>query len=219
MSKNITSRTILVIVLVALLCLSIVSLAARPEWAVEGNWVRYQATISIQGEAVNRSLGVPMISAKVSLKVEIVEVDDRGFRVKTTIEGVEAEPQQAAQLLSTMASSFVEVGYIEFDKGPEEVSIYIDPAKLPEGAVVEKKEENGYVKATYDTSTGWLKRAEAKIESSDAAGVSLDFKIMLQDSNFVGGGFGDIAPIIIVAGIVGVLVVAIILSIRRIMQS
>ncbi len=219
MDVDMKTKTITIVaLLLAMLQFPILALAAKPEWAVEGNWARYQATISIEGEAVNRSLGVPRISARVDLRVEIVEVDENGFRVKTAIENIEAEPQQAAQLLSTMASSFVEVGYVEFDKGPEEVSIYVDPAKLPERAVVEKKEENGYVKAIYDTNTGWLKKAEAKIESGGESGVSLNFEIVLRDSNFVGGGI-SIVPIAIVAGIVVVLVVAIIVSLRKILSS
>lgn len=155
---------------------------AAPSWAREGNWAKYETTLTMEGQALQLLFGTNKLTVKEIVELRIVSVNSTGFKVLARVVAYHVEPKELEKRMEN-ATLKTKTLYIRFDNKPgSQPLFYADPKQLPSNGVVRAGVEEAPVTATYDTRTGWLLEAYA---NTTKQGVTTTLHILLLDSNFI----------------------------------
>ncbi len=207
--------------LVLAILLAPMAVAEKPFWAKEGNWVKYETELTMEGQALQLVFGTTKLTVKEIVELKIVSVNDTGFQALAKILEYHVEPKELEKKMED-ATLKTKTVYVRFDNKPgSEPLFYADPKQLPPNGVVKAGLEESPVTAIYDTKTGWLLEAHA---NTTKQGVTTTVHMVLLDSNFVkknGKSLGsaeskaNMALILSLAGVAVTVAIIAVLIIRK----
>ena len=168
--------------LVLTILLAPMAVAEKPFWAKEGNWVKYETELTMEGQALQLVFGTTRLTVKEIVELKIISANDTGFQALAKILEYHVEPKELEKKMENAALKTKTI-YVRFDNKPgSEPLFYADPKQLPPNGVVKAGLEESPVTAIYDTKTGWLLEAHA---NTTKQGVTTMLHMVLLDSNFV----------------------------------
>ena len=173
------------LLLAAILLLAPIAHAAKPQWAKEGNWARYESVLTMQGQALQLVFGTDKLVVKEIVELKIVSANETGFQAEAKILKYEVQPKTLEKKIenNTLKTRII---YVRYDNKPgSQPLFYADPHQLPPNGVIQAGVEEAPVTATYDTKTGWLLEAKA---NTTKQGVTTTLHMLLLDSNFIKTG-------------------------------
>ncbi len=207
--------------LVLAILLAPIAVAEKPFWAKEGNWVKYETELTMEGQALQLVFGTTRLTVKEVVELKIVSVNDTGFQALAKILEYHVEPKELEKKMENAALKTKTI-YVRFNNKPgSEPLFYADPKQLPPNGVVKAGLEESPITAIYDTKTGWLLEAHA---NTTKQGVTTTLHMVLLDSNFVkknsknlGGAESkaNMALILSLAGVAATIAIIAMLIIRK----
>lgn len=202
--------------LVLAVLLAPIAVAEKPSWAKEGNWVKYETELTMEGQALQLVFGTTKLSVKEIIELKIVSVNDTGFQALARILEYHVEPKELEKKMEN-ATLKTKTIYVRFDNKPgSQPLFYADPKQLPPNGVVKAGLEESPITAVYDTKTGWLLEARA---NTTKQGVTTTLHMVLLDSNFINkrgqslGGAESKASIALILSSVGAAVTIAIIAV------
>ena len=168
--------------LLVLALLAPIAIAEKPSWAREGNWVKYETKLTMEGQALQLVFGATKVTVREVVELKIISVNDTGFQALAKILEYHVEPKELEKKMEN-ATLKTKTIYVRFDNKPgSQPLFYADPKQLPPNGVVRAGLEESPVTAIYDTKTGWLLEARA---NATKQGITTILHMALLDSNFL----------------------------------